>query len=84
MVAQPVDQREGAIGPGGVDQPAGRFIDDEEGRMIEDDARVHVMSFGDMSGASKGREPDLKLKIRFNGYRIWNTGYGSHEEPMDQ
>ena len=30
LVAKPVDQGESAIGSGGVNQPASRFIDDEE------------------------------------------------------
>ena len=30
LVAEPVDEGESAIGSGGVDEPTGRFIDDQE------------------------------------------------------
>ena len=30
LVAKPVDEGESAIGSGGVDEPTGRFIDDQE------------------------------------------------------
>ena len=30
LVAKPVDEGESAIGAGGVDEPTGRFIDDQE------------------------------------------------------
>ena len=36
LVAEPVDQRESAVGAGGVNQPAGRFIHDEERGVFED------------------------------------------------
>ena len=36
LVAEPVDQGEGSIRTGGVNEPAGRFIDDEERGVFED------------------------------------------------
>ena len=46
VVAEPVDQGEGAVGSGGVDQPAGGFIDDEEGGVIEDNGGLGVHGVG--------------------------------------
>jgi hypothetical protein len=34
LVAEPVDEGKGAIGAGGVDEPTGRFVDDEKGGMF--------------------------------------------------
>lgn len=41
VISQPVDQRESAVGPSGVDQPAGRFVDDEKVPMFLNDGRNH-------------------------------------------
>ncbi len=41
LTAKPIDQCEGAIGSGGVNQPAGRFIDDEKRGMLQDNRRIH-------------------------------------------
>ena len=41
LVAKPIDECEGAIGTGGVNEPAGRFIDDEEKGMLQDNRRIH-------------------------------------------
>ena len=42
LVAQPVDQGESAIGSGGVDEPTGRFIDDEERGVFEDNGGLGI------------------------------------------
>jgi len=41
LVAKPVDEGESAIGSGGVDEPTGWFIDDEERGVFLDDRRIH-------------------------------------------
>ena len=41
LVPKPVDQSEGAVRPGGVNEPAGRFINDQERGMFQDDRRIH-------------------------------------------
>ena len=41
LVAEPVDKRESSIGSGGVDEPAGRFIDDQKRGVFQDDRRIH-------------------------------------------
>ena len=35
LVAEPVDERKSSIGSGGVDEPAGRFIDDQKRGVFE-------------------------------------------------
>ena len=37
LFAEPIDQGKGPIGPGGMDQPTGRFIDHEEPGIGSDD-----------------------------------------------
>ena len=37
LFAEPIDQGNGPIGPGGMDQPTGRFIDHEEPGIGSDD-----------------------------------------------
>jgi len=44
LVAEPIDECEGAIGTGGVNEPASRFIDDEERGMLQDNRRIHERS----------------------------------------
>ena len=41
LVTKPVDERESSIGAGGVNQPASRFIDDEERGVFQNDRRIH-------------------------------------------
>ena len=41
LVAQPVDQGESAIGSGGVDEPTGRFIDDQKSGVFQDPRGIH-------------------------------------------
>ena len=41
LVAEPVDQRESAVGAGGVNQPAGRFIDDQKRDVFQHDRGIH-------------------------------------------
>jgi hypothetical protein len=41
LVAEPVDQGESAVGAGGVNQPAGRFIDDQKRGVFQNDRRIH-------------------------------------------
>ena len=41
LVVKPVDQGESAIGSGGVDEPARRFIDDQERGVFQDNRRIH-------------------------------------------
>lgn len=48
VVAKPVDEGEGAIGPGRVNQPTGGLIHDQERGMIEDDGGFHEMDFEEM------------------------------------
>lgn len=76
VVAEPVDESEGAVRSGGVDQPTGRFIDDQEARMVEDDGGIHELSFGEIGMASKGRGREIKKWDGFKEYRIWDIGYG--------
>ena len=45
LVAKPVDQGESAIGSGGVNQPAGRFIDDEKILLFGDNGWGHLLTF---------------------------------------
>ena len=41
LVAKPVDERESSIGTGGVNEPSGRFIDDQERGVFQNDRRIH-------------------------------------------
>ena len=41
LVAKPVDQGESAIGSGGVDEPTGRFIDDQKSGLFQDNRGIH-------------------------------------------
>ena len=41
LVAEPVDQRESAVGAGGVNQPAGWFIDDQKRDVFQDNRGIH-------------------------------------------
>ena len=63
VVAEPVDQREGAVGPGGVNKPAGRFIDDQEGRVIEEDGGFHDQNFEERSETSKRGRIKIRIKM---------------------
>ena len=66
MVAEPVDQREGTVGSGGVNQPAGRFIDDQEGGVFKDNGGFHDQNFEERSETSKrGR---IKIRIKMSMY----------------
>jgi hypothetical protein len=42
LVAEPVDERESAIGSGGVDKPTGRFIDDQKRGVFEDNRGLGI------------------------------------------
>ena len=42
LVAEPVDEGKGAIGSGGVNEPTGRFIDDEERGVFEDNGGLGI------------------------------------------
>jgi len=42
VVAKPVDQSEGAVGAGGMNKPASRFIDDQERGVLEDNGGLGV------------------------------------------
>ena len=41
LVAQPVDQRESAVGAGGVNEPTGWFIDDQKRDVFQDNRGIH-------------------------------------------
>ena len=41
LVAEPVDQGESSIRTGGMNEPAGRFIDDQERGVFQDNRRIH-------------------------------------------
>ena len=45
LVAEPVDQGEGSIRTGGVNEPSGRFIDDQKRGVFEDNGGlgIHVV-----------------------------------------
>ena len=64
VVAEPVDQCEGTIGSGGVDEPTGWFVDDEEGRVIEEDGGFHGMHFEEMCDTSKGSRIRIRIKMK--------------------
>ena len=42
LVAKPVDEGESSIGSGGVDEPAGRFIDDQKRGVFEDNRGLGI------------------------------------------
>ena len=41
LVAEPVDQRESAVGAGGVNEPTGWFIDDQKRDVFQDNRGIH-------------------------------------------
>ena len=41
LVAKPVDKGESAIGSGGMDEPTGRFIDNQKRGVFQNDPRIH-------------------------------------------
>ena len=41
VIAEPVDESEGAVGTCGVNEPSRRFIDDQERGMFQDYRRTH-------------------------------------------
>ena len=41
LVAEPVDEGESAIGSGGVDEPASRFIHNQKRGVFQNDRRIH-------------------------------------------
>jgi len=41
MVAKPIDEGESAIGSGGVDEPASRFIDNQKRGVFQNNRRIH-------------------------------------------
>ena len=42
LVAKPVDERESSIGTGGVNEPSGRFIDDQKRGVFEDNGGLGI------------------------------------------
>ena len=42
LVAEPVDERESSIGTGGVNEPSGRFIDDQKRGVFEDNGGLGI------------------------------------------
>ena len=42
LVAKPVDKGESAIGSGGMDEPTGRFIDDQERGVFENNRGLGI------------------------------------------
>jgi hypothetical protein len=47
-----------------VDEPAGGFIYDEEGGVIEDDGGFHGVDFGEMCDTSKGSRIRARIKMK--------------------
>jgi len=41
LVTKPVDQSERSIGPGGVNEPTRRFVDDQKRGVFQNDRRTH-------------------------------------------
>ena len=41
LFAKPIDEGESSIGSGGVDEPASRFIDDQERGVFQDNRGIH-------------------------------------------
>jgi len=64
VVAEPVDQGESAVRTGRVNEPACGFVDDQEGRVVEDDGRFHEMDFGEMCDTSKGSRIRIRIKMK--------------------
>jgi hypothetical protein len=64
VVPQPVDQGESAVGAGGVNKPAGRFVHHEEGRMVEEDGGFHGIHFEEMCDTSKGSRIRIRIKMK--------------------
>ena len=72
VVAKPVDEGEGVIGPGRVNQPTGGLIHDRERGMIEDDGGFHEMDFEEMWDTIKGRSRMvIKIKMRIDFGVSW-------------
>ena len=42
LVAEPVDERESSIGTGGMNEPSGRFIDDQKRGVFEDNRGLGI------------------------------------------
>ena len=42
LVAEPVDERESSVGSGGVNEPSGRFIDDQKRGVFEDNGGLGI------------------------------------------
>ena len=42
LVAKPVDEGEGAVGSGGMNKPASRFIDDQERGVFQDNGGMGI------------------------------------------
>ena len=42
LVAKPVDEGEGAVGSGGMNKPASRFIDDQKRRVFQDNGGLGI------------------------------------------
>jgi hypothetical protein len=49
-----------------VNKPAGRFIDDEEGGVIEDNGGFHDQNFEERCERSKGSRIRIRIKMRMN------------------
>ena len=47
-----------------MNEPTGRFVDDEEGGMVEDDGRFHGMHFEEMCDTSKGSRIRIRIKMK--------------------
>ena len=46
-----------------MNKPAGRFIDDQEGRVIEEDGRFHDQNFEERSETSKRGRIKIRIKM---------------------
>ena len=64
VVAQPVDEGEGAVGSGRVDEPAGRFIHHQERGVIELDGGFHDQNFEERFKTSKRGRIKIRIKMR--------------------
>jgi len=63
VVAEPVDQGESAVRTGRVNEPACGFVDDQEGRVIEEDGGFHDQNFEERSETSKGSRIKIRIKM---------------------
>ena len=63
VVAEPVDQSESAVGSGGVYEPTGRFVYDQEGGVIEEDGGFHDQNFEERSETSKRGRIKIRIKM---------------------